>query len=83
MSARALRIGVAADNKLLAKLAFQLDPVLGAPTYVMTLDLLGYDSFDVLLGGRREESFTVLKDVVAIANHAPSGEEKPEALFAL
>src|SRR5260370_769780 len=81
MAARALWIGVAADDELLAAMALDLDPVARAAARIRAACPLGHDTLETLLIGRLQEGLPVADHVVDIADGPERRHEEPETIF--
>src|SRR5260370_21906318 len=68
MAARALWIGVTADDELLAAMALDLDPVARAAARIRAACPLGHDTLEPLLIGRLQEGLPVADHGVDIAD---------------
>src|SRR4029450_4512405 len=83
LTARTLRIRVAADHELLMQLALDLHPIAGAAARVRALRLLGDDALEALLERGVEEREALAHDVVAVARGPERGHQAAQALLAL
>ena len=83
VATRALGIGVAADDKLLATLTLDLDPIARPATRVCAGRLLRDDPLETLFGSSLQEGLPVRQDVIGIVNRSERRQEEPEAFLAL